>query len=110
MRRLLLIAALLSPVFANSTEIDYREKCNLEKVPVVTPLKSTHPLDFYSFPEEIPKKYTGCVYMWLPDGEKLYSAYYVEGTLVWSLGHEPGGEEQEIIYKGGVPFAKTSKT
>ena len=48
--------------------------------------------------------------MWLPDGEKLYSAYYVEGTLVWSLGHEPGGEEQEIIYKGGVPFAKTSKT
>jgi hypothetical protein len=106
--RLLLTAALLSPLFANTTEINYRTICNLEKVPSGTALQRTHPLDFYRFPEKIPEKYTGCVHMWLPDGEKMYSAYYVGGTLVWSRGHEPGGEEQEIFYKSAVPLTKTS--
>jgi hypothetical protein len=68
-----------------------------------------HGVNFYSYPEDIPKNFSGCRYMWLEDGTKLYSLYYLNGKIVWTRGNEPGEDESICYYVQDKIDMKRSK-
>lgn len=76
----------------------FEEQCDLQSVPEHAEVTRTHGVDFFSYPAEQPGDYTGCSYVWLEDGTKLFSSYYTNGKLVWLRGKEPKAREESICF------------
>jgi hypothetical protein len=89
--------------------LDYLKLCSMQSAPQRTDMVDTHGVSFYSYPEDIPDNFSGCRYMWLEDGTKLYSLYYLRGEIVWTRGNEPGEDESICYYVQDKLDMKKSK-
>lgn len=52
-------------------------------------LHRTHGANFYTFPDKISNTYTGCQNVWLENGHKLVTKYYLYGEIAWVRGQQP---------------------
>jgi hypothetical protein len=88
----------------------FEEQCSLQYAPEDAKVTRTHGVDFFSYPVEQPMDYTGCSYIWLEDGTKLFSSYYTNGSLVWLRGKEPKAKEESIcFYESGDLIERKSQ-
>lgn len=76
----------------------FEEQCSLQSIPEDAKITRTHGVDFVSYPAEQRVDYTGCSYVWLEDGTKLFSSYYTNGSLVWLRGKEPKAKGESICF------------
>jgi hypothetical protein len=73
------------------------DACSLDKPPKEAARHPTHGVDFLVYPNEVPKRFTGCQKVWLEDGSLLSSLKYTNGIVTSVELTEP--EQQKVICK-----------
>ncbi|WP_229008411.1 hypothetical protein [Methylophilus sp. Leaf408] len=73
------------------------DACLLDKPPKSAKVHSTHAIDFYVYPDAVPKSFTGCQKVWLEDGGLLTFLRYKNGLISDVELNEP--DQKKIICK-----------
>lgn len=103
----MLLMAVLQTANAHA---DYEQQCNLQSAPADAEVIASHGTNFISYPANLPEDHSGCSYMWLEDGRKLFSAYHTEGRLIWMKGKEPKADKETVcFYEAGQLVEEKSK-
>lgn len=103
--------AILPAVFLSFVaHAGFEEQCTLQSVPKDANVTRPHGVDFFIYPAEQPADYTGCSYIWLEDGTRLFSSYYTKGSLIWLRGKEPKAKVESIcFYESGKLIERKSQ-
>lgn len=96
-------------ISSSKSTLNYLTLCSMKSPPNNAELIENHGLSFYSHPMDVSENFSGCRYMWLEDGEKLYSMYYQDGKIVWMRGNKPGRPESICYYTENKLDRKKSK-